>query len=142
MRPIKFRVWDKTINKFISENMKKSVVLRSFQWNAGAGCFSEEVHLKQKQFTFLQYTGLKDKKGVDVFEKDIVNIVDLGENILEYVSVVEYENSGFLVTEPDGTQVPLDCFHNQENAVMPLFEIEVIGSAFENPDLLEGEADE
>ena len=144
MREVKYRAWDK-VNKemhvdiqeadgthdHITYNTDESMVKLHID------SFSDYLH--DDDFIIIQYTGLKDEKGIDVFEKDIVNIVELGKNILEYVSVVEYENSGYLVTEPNGTQVPLDCFHNQENAVMPLFEIEVIGNAFENPDLLEGE---
>ena len=138
MKEVKFKAWDKWEKEMLP--VAGINFTNGFMWineliddeTPANTRYLDEVVLRQ-------YTGLKDEKGIDVFEKDIVNIVELGKNILEYVSVVEYENSGYLVTEPNGTQVPLDCFHNQENAVMPLFEIEVIGNAFENPDLLEGE---
>ena len=138
MKEVKFKAWDKWEKEMLP--VAGINFTNGFMWINELIDDETPANIRYLDEVVLrQYTGLKDKKGIDVFEKDIVNIVELSKNILEYVSVVEYENSGYLVTEPNGTQVPLDCFHNQENAVMPLFEIEVIGNAFENPDLLEGE---
>ena len=139
MREVKFRAWITEDHEHFETENEKPYMEHGFAFEDYMTINEELAAMQEHGSILMQYTGLKDEKGIDVFEKDIVNIVELGKNILEYVSVVEYENSGYLVTEPNGTQVPLDCFHNQENAVMPLFEIEVIGNAFENPDLLEGE---
>lgn len=87
----------------------------------------------------MQYTGLKDKNGAKVFAGDMLRVIEVSEHeYLEYVSPVEYIESGFLVTEPIDTQVPLACFYNLDKTY-PLFEIEVIGNIFENPELLEAD---
>ena len=84
-----------------------------------------------------QYTGLKDKNGKEIYEGDILHVLEISDTRdLEYKSPVEFIDSGFLVTQPDGCQVPLAVFHNLDTSY-PLFEIEVIGNIYENPELTE-----
>ena len=52
-REIKFRVWDKLLNKFIP-------------WN----CFIPFDN--DREYIIQQYTGLKDKDGQEIYEGDII----------------------------------------------------------------------
>jgi uncharacterized phage protein (TIGR01671 family) len=86
--------------------------------------------------TVSQYTVLKDKDGKEIYEGDILRVLEITNNKnLEYVSPVEFTDLCYLVTEPSGCQVPLACFDG--NSVCSLFEIEVIGNVYEHPHLLE-----
>jgi uncharacterized phage protein (TIGR01671 family) len=83
----------------------------------------------------MQYTGLKDKNGVKIFEGDIV------KDERKRLFVIEYKFGGFNI-------VPIDCY-NDEFSWNPLGDMqtagwlnesaEVIGNVWENKDLLEVE---
>ena len=69
MRSIKFRAWNIDRKRLISASTKKFSIVNDND------LLDEE--LKQHGYTLEQYTGLKDKTGKEIYEGDILLIVDV-----------------------------------------------------------------
>lgn len=129
MRDIKFRAWDK-----ITSDM---VPIKTIDFGKdGAECavdfcdINGDLTGKNPEWVLMQSTGLKDKNGVEIFEGDIVKN-DKGE-----IGRVVYlkQEAGFVVVLPK-----LDYRLGHRNTGEP-YDVasghEVIGSFYENPELL------
>ena len=108
----KFRAWDKENKEMVEvELLGKEVLLyKDGEW--------ENI----ENFEVMQYTGLKDENGREIYEGDIARHATWGD-----IYEVIFEDGGFYV---------LSSYDFQTINEYPL---EVIGNVYENPELLEGE---
>ena len=117
MRKIKFRAWDKENEKMMKvsslhlENKEISVKEN--------GTF----HLFRMQ-DLMQYTGLKDKNGKEIYEGDIYHV---GDKNIKYLVV--WFDSGF-----EGKQLRSTSYAGLKSWAK---DIEILGNIYENPELLE-----
>jgi len=107
MREIKFRAWDKG-------KMNYEPVIEIEE--DASGC---ELNLAVKDFELMQFTGLLDKNGVEIYEGDVVQTT--------WKCVVEWEDARFILRRDEG-KYPLSTSH--------LAGMEVIGNIHQNPELL------
>lgn len=127
MREIKFRVWDLLSSKF---RLDVVVTLDGKVFETQSAGNEINDYTNQSDFILMQYTGLKDKNGVEIYEGDIVNALyeyDVWDETKRKVTeVVKLKLSTNLDTEYTGG--PEEVLHYSD--------IEVIGNIYENQDLL------
>jgi len=121
MRPIKFRAWDKYLNKMFYNGFTLTVQNFLYEWRTIAKPHKDSLVL-------MQFTGLLDKNGKEIYEGDVVRDFDGNVGVVEWVKD-GWNVSGFWSSSQDE---PGRAF--SENA-----EFEIIGNIYENPELLNEE---
>ena len=79
-----------------------------------------------------QYTGLTDKNGRKIFEGDVVKGID------EYMSIPVFGKVGF----GDGSFYAVDKYGLSHYRWADYYDMKVIGNIYDNPELLEGGANQ
>ena len=134
----KFRVWDKT-NKEMLEweelDLNKERDEDEITIFEPTGQFAHPIFF----YDAMQSTGLKDKNGTEIYEGDIVEVLvqDIEPKIMKdkmYIGVVVYKQGTFDIKISENTYLgiiptmymsDIDCT------------FEILGNAYENPELLE-----
>lgn len=127
MREIKFRAWDK-------ECYQKELAMCGWE-----EMFKVTINgiFKNNRYELMQYTGLHDKNGKEIYEGDIVSyqfesMFGFGKKKVIYTVI--FEDGQFSTTHlkfNDKTSLAWYRLHQKE------MDIEVIGNIYENPELIE-----
>lgn len=122
-REIRFRAWNKE-EKWMEEVLPCP--------NAGLNKFLSDL---SKTHFIMQFTGLKDKNGKEIYEGDVVKLSCFGDRNI--IAIVEWFNEGHkyrvniidddLRKSHDWNAGMHDCFRCME----------IIGNIYENPELLD-----
>ena len=121
MKDIKFRAWEKKLKEMITVStvdFNKEMINTDSLWR-----YFHEVEL-------MQYTGLKDKNGTEIYEGDIVVHYD-GE--LTFKAIVEWDYWSWYLKGV----IPEDNFQIEDVTDRNVSDVQIIGNVYEHPELLE-----
>ena len=122
MREIKFKAWDKGGKQFVDDVLIAANKYGFLYCNYNRCEFEGE----DRDIVIMQYTGLKDKNGNEIYEGDIVG-AKRGDKT--HKGTIKFSQKCFdyrVYTYPEHLYMPLCEF----------YPIEVIGNIYENGDLL------
>lgn len=115
MREIKFRYW----NPFIGDNGE---MVRNPMMPHKDGWTVEQL-FSDRGWIWMQYIGLSDKRGQDIYEGDIINFKKDG-GAIEFTGIVKFSDGAFWIQ----AMINKVCIHFYSKVC----EIEVIGNIYEN----------
>lgn len=150
-REIKFRAWDKDENRMIHSGTEQNDY--PFSWhihNTGIEIveYDGTDWNPLKNIKLMQYTGLKDKNGTEIYEGDILKmhqfLFDGNEYEKETIGVIKWGEYGWLLSQIDGKEVnEYMGYKNGEGETYLIHfyglheeSFEVIGNIYENAELL------
>jgi len=131
MREYKFRAWDSWWDKMHYFDFTKNIEATPDDELKGLWILHEEgsVYAIQDKIKIMQYTGLKDKNGKEIYEVDIV-LYD--RNIHK-----DIDTAKFKVVWAKDRYVLQEIKHKYYIDDVTWELIEVIGNIYENPELLD-----
>ena len=136
MRDIKFKIYFKDEEGF----MTKPITIEDLLHEDWIDFENEEGTLslplkdfrffygKNENYEIMQYTGLKDKNGKEIYEGDVVKVFTNKE---WRIGIIIYEHSGFTIDVTNNKELEYGRTSIIENLT------EVIGNIYDNPELLE-----
>ena len=119
MREIKFRAWYEKFNKMY--------IVKGIDFQSEIAYFDKNNYRSIYDVELMQYTGLKDEYGDEIYEGDIVTLHNSRYKVI-------FDNEGARFVLKDWFFEIGIPFKNNNNK-----EMEVIGNIYENPELMEDE---
>ena len=140
MRDIKFRAWHKDNRRMLDSIDLDGANFRfnndwseSINWSVWDR-FKSEVIVNEETAILMQYTGLKDMNGTEIYEGDVVSYVAATSGNFsreEGISVVEYKATQYLAAH-----TAFRPFNLSNGREIKTNSIEVLGNIYESPELL------
>lgn len=135
MREIKFRAWRRTEKELIYDALQ----IRNIGLGDGSVIADERVQ-QGDELDWMQYTGLKDRNGKEIYEGDIVQSIDWGQPKRARAMVIFEGYEWKTVPKNRGSHKTAYDLWSQVWGKEGEF-VEVIGNIHENPELLEEDSE-
>jgi uncharacterized phage protein (TIGR01671 family) len=133
MADIKFRVWhDEKLHRVVEINFEGyQDGIRKIKKNTGESIWDCESN----EYRLMQYTGLKDKNGVEIYEGDILKVDDDWDKFGMFAGYISEVYYGFGCTrfKPRYDKNSRGKILEDDDTIF----MEVIGHIHENPELLD-----
>lgn len=135
MREIKFKAWDRVEEIMFNVGAiawsHNAFNNKSYVFGTNPHCYEDKcnsyVHLNE-DCIFMQYVGLKDKNGIEIYENDILKCINYNGDYENYIVSWDKEECCYNAWNKNKTNFMSPSIWN---------EFEVIGNIYESPALLE-----
>ena len=109
--------------------MSREIKFRAWHKNANYMCQNARTNLLYKDYLeFMQYTGLKDKNGIEIYESDIIEEVYPERTI---IGKIIYNKDSFEIEWISKNHFNNNILHVRTDS------IQVVGNVYQNAGLLE-----
>ncbi len=139
MREIRFRAWDKQKKQMLEIRELTFLVddgnplcVEAWEPDAKEKTNAYLITLAPETFELMQFTGLKDRHGKEIYEGDVVKCVAEKEYIGE-VQFDEQQGAWIILWQPNNKKQKSGCDNLASTWPSPLKDI--IGNIYENPEL-------
>ena len=126
MSNIKFRVFDR--ERIISLSMAFTLGIVTIQDDDSDSEWANDLTEEFEGVVLMQYTGIKDKNGKEIYEGDIVSVTG-SKSVGVYTTCIIKDGQGFKIK--DNKTIIMDY--------KEMFLCTIIGNIYENPELLTGD---
>lgn len=124
----RFRAWDKEYKEMVQVDalvFDEQIIKATYK---NGNVVKEDL----KNYVLMQSTGLRDKNGKEIFEGDVLKVT----NLSSWLEVVSFNKDKAMFvskeTKRKVEETPLYDLFNTD-----IFEVEIIGNIYTNPDLAE-----
>jgi uncharacterized phage protein (TIGR01671 family) len=126
MRKIKFRAWDKRINKMLYPETCNKFIGMEMQFYPIVFDVHSITHGDGMDLILMQYTGLKDKNGKEIYEGDIVKCENNDLLTIDW----NYKFASFCLNKKGW------MYSHYFGEALEHNKVEIIGNIYENLELL------
>lgn len=132
MREYKFRVWNNDTKELVKiDDLYELQINEKGRWFC---MFADNLFCNFMNGFLMQYTGLRDKNGEEIFEDDIVQFVS-NDKLLDKIGVVTWDDKGAdynIMGKYEGLDTEFKCAFGLIDG-----EYEVLGNVYEHSHLLQ-----
>ena len=133
MREIKFRAWHSEMERMYYGK------LDDMQWRSEVSAVTKsDIDENYSSFNVMQFTGLKDKNGKEIYEGDVVEYETYNG---KFIGKIVFE-AGMFIMACDKFADSYKALSDFSNSEEWCEELEILGDVHQNPDLLESEEGE
>lgn len=128
MREFKFRVWSDETKMMYHSHRPNGTNNPMWSYDSVFRANNPKTHI-------MQYTGIKDKNGKEIYESDIIQIKDRfvmwsrsrGQIVEDVNAIVVWSGDGFIPQRSANTRL----------WILDMAQYEVIGNIYENPEMID-----